>query len=238
VTSQPSPVRDDEDSGPIGPGPGIRWSGDGSLAPKRAPRWGADPATGPAEAEPPAEVIPAGHARREPTVDGRVLAPVYRRAGGWFIDYVMKSVLIFLVLIFVSLEGITDPLIPIIALPSQLLYHGYDFLFMANGWTPGMRWMRLRIVRVDNGQPPGYARSFRRATFVAGVYLFLYATALIVRDAGNEVTGWHALIAFAAQSLFFGSHAVAFWDRRRQTLQDKIAGTVVVIQPREDDRPA
>jgi len=167
-------------------------------------------------------------------VDGMALAPIYRRAGGWFIDYVLKSMLIFLVLIFVSLEGITDPLVPVIALPSQLLYHGYDFLFMANGWTPGMRWMRLRIVRADNGGAPGFARSFRRATFVAAVYLFLYLTALVVRDAGEAVTTGHALLAFASQSLFFGSHVIAFWDRRRQTLQDKVAGTIVIVRPRDE----
>ena len=228
MTSQePSPVRDNADSGPVGPGPGVRWSGDGSLAPRRAPRWGADPST-------PAEAPAPPPAAREPMLDGMVFAPIYRRAGGWFIDYVLKSVLIFLVLIFVSLEGITDPLVPLIALPSQLLYHGYDCVFMANGWTPGMRWMRLRIVRLDNGQIPGFARAFRRATFVAGVYLLLYVTALIVRDAGPDVSTGHALLAFVAQALFFGSHAMAFWDRRRQTLQDKVAGTVVIMQRPED----
>ena len=238
MTSQePSSARDDEDSGPVGPGPGVRWSGDGSLAPRRAPRWGSSDlaATDATEAGGP---IPPALAGRQPTVDGMVLAPVYRRAGGWFIDYVLKSVLIFLVLIFVSLEGVTDPLVPMIALPSQLLYHGYDFLFMANGRTPGMRWMRLRIVAAENGQPPGFARSFRRATFVAGVYLFLYVSALMVRDAGQDLSTGEAAIAFASQALFFGSHAVAFWDRRRQTVQDKIAGTLMIMQPVEDEPPA
>ena len=66
-------------------------------------------------------------------------------------------------------------------LPSQLLYHGYDFVFMANGWTPGMRILSMRIIRLDTGGEPGFARSLGRALFVAAIYLGLYVTAVAVR---------------------------------------------------------
>jgi hypothetical protein len=79
----------------------------------------------------------------------------------------------------------------------------YFTLFVAlwGGRTPGKRLMRIRIVRLD-GKPIGLWAAFNRF----GGY------------AASIFTG---LLGFVEM----------FWDRNRQALHDRIASTVVVMEP-------
>ncbi len=210
TAQEPSPTRDDEDSGPVGPGPGVRWSGDGSLAPRRAPRWGSGdlPAADPLEVGRPVEPPPARRSRRESTVDGRVLASPSRRVAAFFVDLGVKIVL-FVLVVATSGADLTDPQqLPIeLLLGAAVLNVGYAFIFGVSGLSPGGRLLRTRVVALD-GSAPGVRRSLLRSVFSL-----------------NE-------------TVLYVSATWIMFDRRRQALYDKFAGTVVVMQPVEDEPPA
>ena len=228
-----------EEDAPIEPGPSLRWGGDGALARARAPRWGSDDA-----ALAGVEVTPAGvrippdapvrpvASRPEPTVDGMRLAPVFRRAGGWFVDYLIKSLLLVVILTIAGIESAAADLFdPRLVVPALLFQQGYDFLFMATGATPGMRIMRIRVVRLESGADPGFRRSLFRAGFVGLVYVLIVIVATFVQRAGENITALHGFAGLGVQALLIVMYLSAIWDRRRQTLQDRVAGTIVIHAP-------
>ncbi|MGE3855808.1 MAG: RDD family protein [Dehalococcoidia bacterium] len=201
----------------MGPGPGVRWSGDGSLAPRRAPRWGVAtpaseaPSTGSAS-DGPAEPVrpplpPAAVSGRQPTVDGMVLASIPRRLAAFFIDLVVKMFLLIIVMAFSGLQ-VEDPLdVPVeLVLGATALNFGYAFLFGISGVSPAQRLLRIRIVALD-GSTPGVRRSFVRSVFSLNETL-LYVSA-----------GW---------ILFSG---------RRQAVHDRVAGTLMVAATEEPAPP-
>lgn len=168
--------------------PGPRWAGDGALRPRTA-----QPADDPASPV-------HGEAHRAPAAAALDLPPwplasIWRRGLAWAIDFGIKVVLLQVVLIIAGIDvsQVTD-----VVLPAQVMTLGYNWLFFAQGWTPGSRILGMRIVRLDGTAPGPWFAIVR----VAGVVLSEFA-------------------------LFFG-YTWAVWDPRRQTWQDKFAGTFVV----------
>ena len=77
---------------------------------------------------------------------------------------------------------------------------GYYIYFTAKGQTLGKKALKIRVVRVENGDAPGYTKAFLR-----------------------EVVGK------TVSAMVFGlGYLWMLWDRKKQTWHDKIAGTVVV----------
>ncbi len=187
MTSFNPPATDDDASTPVVPGPGLRWSGDGALAPKPAP----------------ALVFELPAPRRDRGLaEGVVLASVWRRLAAWFIDRGLKT-LVFLIVIKLSGQEIPDSVLntPGLVFASALLNAGYEFVFGIHGVTPGGHLLHLRITAI-NGAEPGARRSLARASAASLNEVFLFAGSFL------------ALI-----------------DRRRQTIHDKIAGTIVINVP-------
>jgi uncharacterized RDD family membrane protein YckC len=206
TSSEPSPALEDQDSGPIGPGPGVRWSGDGSLAPRRAPRWGSG-GTPAAEADL-AAVPPPGVRPRERTVDGMVLVSVSRRLAAFFVDLLVKIVIFAIALAFSGIEVIDATNVPVgIVLGAAVLNFAYSFLFGIGGISPAQRLLRMRVVAMD-GSAPGMGRSLVRALFSL-----------------NE-------------TVLYVSSVWIIFDRRRQALHDKAAGTLVVARSAVEDDAA
>jgi len=194
----------------VGPGPGVRWSGDGSLAPQRAPRWGAGTpaADGAAPAEGNRPILPpAALAERQPTVDGMVLASIPRRLAAFFLDLVIKILLLMVVVAFAGIE-VSDPFDPPVqvVLGATALNFGYAFIFGISGLSPGQRMLRIRIVARD-GSAPGVRRSLVRGVFSL-----------------NETL----LYISAAWILFSGA---------RQAVHDRVAGTLMVAAPPDEATP-
>ncbi len=196
-------------NGPVAPGPGLRWTGDGALAPKpAAPRWGGDaPPVVEASAAP--RQNPLVVASRHATIDGMVLAAMWRRLLAWGIDRSIK-VIAFMIILGVSGTELTPSILqsPELIFALGLLSAGYEFVFGIRGVTPGGRVLRLRIARID-GTEPGVRRSLTRASAASLSEFFLFSGALL-----------------------------AFFDRRRQTVYDKLAGTIVVMTTPEPSPPA
>lgn len=182
-------------------GPGPRWTGDGSLQP-RVPVPEDAPAS-PAHRSV-REVVTAEKPSRERTVEvggvAAALASPLRRLVAMAIDRMLCSLLMALLLALSGAEP--GPLSLEILVAAQILTRGWDLIFFAQGWTPGSRLMRMRIVRLADGGVPG-------------------ARWGMVRAAG----------AVISETVLVG-YLWAFWDARRQTWHDKLAGTVVVEAPR------
>lgn len=81
----------------------------------------------------------------------------------------------------------------------------YETSFVGlRGQTPGKMVVRISVVRVENGDPPGWGRGLMRSV--------LPAVANLVPFGGLIVYGW------------------LLWDPRRQGLHDKVAQTLVVAR--------
>lgn len=208
MTTERPGTAPDEDPGPAGPGPGVRWSGDGSLAPRRAPRWGSDTAT--AEPQTPVEApaaLPGAIAGRQPTVDGMVLAGVPRRLGAFFLDLAIKMVILAISFAFSGVEFVDPRNVPVgSVVAATVLNFGYAFLFGISGLSPGQRILKIRIVALD-GRAPGTWRSLVRA------------------------------VSSLNETLLYLSSAWILVDRRRQALHDKAAGTIMIMRPEAEDAP-
>lgn len=181
-------------------GPGPRWTGDGSLRP-RAPVPEDVPAS-PAHRPSRDTGVASGPRAHTVEVGGvtAVLASPLRRLGGLLVDLMVKLTLLQILLAFVA--GPSDQLTVEFIVAAQIWARGYDAIFYAQGWTPGSRLTRTRIVRLVDGSAPGPRWG-------------------IVRAAG----------AVISETVLVG-YFWALWDPRRQTWQDKVAGTVVVEAPR------
>ena len=111
----------------------------------------------------------------------------------------------------------------------------YFTLTVARGGTVGMRILQLRILDPETGEPPRRSRALIRALMAAtlgGAFLVLANFVLSGRSATSETTAGYALLITSFLLLIAGmwSHLYALFDPRGQTLQDRLAGVVVVIR--------
>ena len=81
-------------------------------------------------------------------------------------------------------------------------------IISGKGQTPGKQLLKLRIVDATTAQPIGFGRMFFMRGLVAGLVASI-------------------AIPFTIGILLF----MPFWDKRNQTLWDKISGTLVVSDP-------
>jgi len=140
-----------------------------------------------------------------------------RRLGGWLIDWLITSAIGAVVLLPLHAVHETHTIIvngssrlgfsvsPQGILLSALivLIYGTALVGSARGQTIGMMAVRAKAVDASNGQPIGHARALGRAVF-------------------EYVLIWVLFVPWVVDMLF------PLWDRRRQTLHDKVTNTVVV----------
>ncbi len=174
------------DTGVLG-GPGISWHGDGALGAGRAQLRAMDPDQ---ESFPPAVGERSGYP----------LATFNRRWSGFILDELIVVGLAFVIggTLGILESASSEVAAAQMAVAATLLRVGYGLIFNPRGWSPGKRWMGLRIVRLD-GEAPGLRYGVVRT-----------AAAVISHD------------------LFFIGYIWAALDPKVQTLHDKFAGTYVV----------
>ena len=146
--------------------------------------------------------------------DSLPLAPIPRRLVGWAIDYLLFGIPFTVVTIALNTstdaDTITEP--PLWATFGFAAASAvYETVFVATrGLTLGAWIMAVRIVRIDDGQVPGWSKG-----------------------------GIRALVPTAAQAvpvigifLMAAVYMAALFNPRRQGLHDRAAGTIVVTVTR------
>ena len=128
------------------------------------------------------------------------LASFRQRLVGFIIDELLVMSLLFVIWIILAVVfRYESPIVASqMAVASSLLRIGYGCIFNPRGWSPGKRYAGIRIVRED-GLPPGLTYG-------------------LSRTAG----------AFVSRNIFLLGYLWAKWDRKSQTLHDKLARTYVV----------
>ena len=153
--------------------------------------WSSEPPPPPAGPSGP-EGVPAGGYASLGTGGTVEIATPGVRLGARVIDIVIGIIITFIV-------GFIDPLIlPILAGAA------YEIFFVAlKGQTPGKMATRIKVVRADNGELPGWGPAAGRWVLPAVGYVLLILPGLLV-------------------------HASLLWDDRRQGWHDKAVRTLVV----------
>lgn len=185
--------------GPVGGGPPLRAKPVANPTP---------PGLGSRTAPPWAAISPS------PVGDGTsTLAGFWSRTGGVIIDTIIQLVI---VAPFGVAAGVVaeTPLYPLAALAVLAAYVGpslwFGWLIGQSGQTPGMAMLGLKAVEAVSGGPVGSGRAVGRwAAFM-----------------GFNVVGGVCCLGLP----FVGMLDVlwAAWDKQKQTLHDKVAGTVVI----------
>jgi uncharacterized RDD family membrane protein YckC len=138
------------------------------------------------------------------TVGGRELASPWRRLGARLIDAVLLVVVLALVAVLAGVDGsAANPVTPALILTFGGVAAVYEVSLIAwRGQTLGKMALGIKVVRLDDGRAPGFARALGR---------WAVPTAA-------------ALIPLGALLVYLW----LLWDPMRQGLHDKVVGTVVV----------
>ena len=112
-----------------------------------------------------------------------------------------------------GLAGVTEVVVGLVA---SALYAAYTIVLISRGRTLGMRVLGTRCIREDTGQPPSLGQSALR---------------WLVPDGGSYIL--RSLATFPLLSLVLFPIVLLdslwmLWDPKKQTLHDKVAGTLVV----------
>lgn len=183
---------------------------------------------------------------REPMPDA---AGFWRRLIGFIVDwtlcFVLPSLVSSLVLLglgYSTRSALIDSLWMLFLAAVILSYFTY---FSMRGASPGMRLASIKLVEVRTGKAPGFGRSLIRGSLLL-VLIGSWLLLILIGwggDSSNVSTSVSILlnIDYVVFLVSFFGHLWITWDRRRQTLQDKVAGVIVVrrtatIAPAE--RPA
>ncbi len=181
-------------------GPGPRWTGDGTLRPRTPVPEDAPDSPAHRSSRDAGESDGPGPRTLEVAGVTMALASPLRRLSGFAIDFLIKmTALQILVAIALGPTEVTFEML----VAAQIWTRGYDAIFFAQGWTPGSRLTRTRIVRLQDGSVPGMRWG-------------------VMRSAGSVISETALILGYLW----------VLWDPRRQTWHDKIAGTVVVEVPR------
>lgn len=160
-----------------------------------------------------------------------------RRAGGFIIDWFLAFFAPSLVssFAFVLLSQFIEPTyLTVIWFVLLGVFVGYYFTHYAMaGQSPGMRVMRIRVVDAFTGQPPAYGRALVRGiltllfVFSGPPQLyFLFNDPVTANYSPREQNLIDALTSICVITSI--GYLWMSWDRRRRTLQDKIAGLAVI----------
>lgn len=153
----------------------------------------------------------------EPKVSDTLGSVDYAGFGARFlaslVDGIIVGAIYFVLMIPVLIMGVITAAgggseLPTAMLGLQLLFQGigwiltvaYYVYFTAKGQTLGKKALKIRVVRAESGEAPGYTKAFLR-----------------------EVVG-----KMVSAMVFGLGYLWMLWDGKKQTWHDKIAGTVVI----------
>jgi uncharacterized RDD family membrane protein YckC len=153
-------------------------------------------------------------------------------AGFWwrFVAYLIDSIILGLVILIpLRASNLSFYATSIAQVVAAFLYFG--LIIRYRGWTPGMRLFRMRCLSTDRTSATASQAYMRAAAYC----VLLLAGSLYQLHAYTHPTAAQSRAfdhSFGIYLLFSVPHYLdllwAAWDKQRQTLHDKAAGTVVV----------
>jgi uncharacterized RDD family membrane protein YckC len=166
------------------------------------------------------------------TRDSLGLASFWRRLSGYLID---SLILLLVVTLPLGIDKHTSVGKSLLTLLAEFLY-GFLFMAYGNGQTLGMRAVGTRAVNADDGakitRPQAFRRAFAYSALLA-VAAFYHAHTT-TRPSGRVTTPENeVLIIYALLAPHYLDLLWVAWDKRRQSLHDKFAHTVVLRLPKK-----
>jgi hypothetical protein len=121
-----------------------------------------------------------------------------------------------------------------------LIIVGYFAYFTVRGPSPGMRLARIKILSVKSGETPVVRQALIRGLLMLCLIGSWFVVVLLGsgRSSSNGFSNAESLALNVGYVLFLVSafgHVWISWDRKGQTVQDKLAGIVVVRKDAEVD---
>jgi len=181
-----------------------------------------------------AELAPMPYfAPDEPQFQGPPLAGYWWRVLGYLIDG-----LILVVVITLPLSGLNTNVYAASVIDVAIVFvYGTFFLTRMKGQTIGMKVARIRCVEAVNYARVTFSQAARRTAIYCVLYLFgtiyhytKYENPTAQQKISND---HHAAVALLFIVPLLLDLLWPIWDKRNQTLHDKIANTVVLRPPRD-----
>jgi uncharacterized RDD family membrane protein YckC len=163
----------------------------------------------------------------------------------WLLCFALPSLISSLILLATGYSARAETVDVLWMLFLAVTIVSYFTYFALHGPSPGMRLSGIKILDQKTGQPPALPHALTRATLLLLLIGSWFAVVLVGSDGrSGGMSNWESFALDVAYVVFLLSsfgHIWISWDRKSQTLQDKIAGVVVVrksavIEPVE--RPA
>jgi uncharacterized RDD family membrane protein YckC len=169
----------------------------------------------------------------EPQFQGPPLAGYWWRVLGYLIDG-----LILVVVITLPLSGLNTNVYAASVIDVAIVFvYGTFFLTRMKGQTIGMKVARIRCVEAVNYARVTFSQAARRTAIYCVLYLFgtiyhytKYENPTAQQKISND---HHAAVALLFIVPLLLDLLWPIWDKRNQTLHDKIANTVVLRPPRD-----
>jgi len=179
------------------------------------------------------------------------VAGFWRRMAGfvvdWFICFVVPSLVSSLILLATGYSSRTRIVDALWVLFLALIIAGYFAYFTVRGPSPGMRLAGIKILAARSGETPVIIQAVVRGLLM----LCLIGSWFVVVLLGSGRSGSGGLSSAASLALNVGyvlflvsafGHVWISWDRKGQTVQDKLAGIVVVrkdaeVEPEPIEQP-
>ena len=163
-------------------------------------------------------------------------AGFWRRMVGFVIDWLLcfalpslLSSLILLITGYSSRANVVDVLWILFLALSIVSYFTF---FTMRGRSPGMRVAGIKILDQKTGHTPTFSRALTRGLLLLLLIGSWFVVILLGSDGrSGSLSNREALLLDIGYAVFLVSsfgHLWISWDRKSQTLQDKIAGIVVV----------
>jgi uncharacterized RDD family membrane protein YckC len=167
-------------------------------------------------------------------MDGPALVVEPNLAGFWWrvLGFIIDSILLALVTTLPAHQfGVNFYAGAILAIVVGFFYW---FLLIAfwGGATIGMRVASIRCVDMNGRGPVGPRQAAIRSAFYSALVavgsLYHYTTYAHPTAAQSKLAGEHVAIAFCLSAPHLLELLWAAWDKKNQTLHDKVAGTIVI----------
>lgn len=191
--------------------------------------------------------------RGDPVQPGRETMPgaagFWRRFSGfivdWLICFALPSLVSSLILLATGYSSRTRIIDAGWILFLALVIVGYFAFFTLRGPSPGMRLAGIKILSARSGETPAAVQAVIRGLLMLCLIGSWFVVVLLGSGRSGGLSSAESLALNVGYVLFLVSafgHLWISWDRKSQTVQDKLAGIVVVrkdaeVEPVEQPKP-